>query len=439
MSDVKTATQAADTEAEPGHARAGLNKKIARRQNMLLAGIGSLALIAGGWFLFAGDGDEKGTQESGIVTIDAGSLVNRNLSQREFVAAYENRLNKLTQDQKALKEAQLPTDKIEEQIEALRLENSEMRINGQAAIDAISAENAGLKSQLEEKTATPQPAIPPAYGPQGGDFNRQSASLGSPDGTEVSPGGSSSRAVKILNFGSTEQGSKSPKKRTSEISPLLVEDSPEYLPPNSYAPAKVIVGVDASVGVASQSDPLPVVLRITGPARSVVKNGKLLTTNITGCIVNGAARGDLSAEKVYVKLARMTCDQPGGRVAVSEVKGFISFAGKSGVRGRVVSREGNLVSQALLAGIVGGFGRGFSANANGIFSGQIGADGKRDSLSGADILTGGLGQGAGDAADTVSKYLIERAEQYQPVVEMPTGIDVEIVFLDGVHVRSVKK
>lgn len=338
MSDVKTATQAADTEAEPGHARAGLNKKIARRQNMLLAGIGSLALIAGGWFLFAGDGDEKGTQESGIVTIDAGSLVNRNLSQREFVAAYENRLNKLTQDQKALKEAQLPTREIEEQIEALRLENSEMRANGQAAIDAISAENAGLKTQLEEKDAPPPPTTPPTYGPRGGDFDRQSASLGSPDGTEISPGGSPTSEVKILNFGSAEQGSKFTKKRTSEISPVLVEDSPEYLPPNSYAPAKVIVGVDASVGVASQSDPLPVVLRITGPARSVVKNGKLLTTNITGCIVNGAARGDLSAEKVYVKLARMTCDQPGGRVAVSEVKGFISFAGKSGVRGRVVSR-----------------------------------------------------------------------------------------------------
>ncbi|NRD89596.1 conjugal transfer protein TraB [Sphingopyxis sp. BSNA05] len=438
MSESKTIAPVKDADAEQGKARAGLNKQIARRQNMLLAGIGSLALIAGAWFLFAGDGDEKGTQESGIMTIDAGSLVNRNLSQREFVAAYENRLNKLTQDQKALKEAQLPTREIEEQIEALRLENSEMRTNGQAAIDAISTENAGLKSQLKEKAAAPAP-VPPAYGPQSGDFNPQSASLGSPDGTEISPGGSPSGAVKILNFGSTEQGSKSAKKRTSETSPLLVEDSPEYLPPNSYAPAKVIVGVDASVGVASQSDPLPVVLRITGPARSVVKNGKLLTTNITGCIVNGAARGDLSAEKVYVKLARMTCNQPGGRVAVSEVKGFISFAGKSGVRGRVVSREGSLVSQALLAGIVGGFGRGFSANANGIFSGQIGANGKRDSLSGADILTGGLGQGAGDAADTVSKYLIERAEQYQPVVEMPTGIDVEIVFLDGVHVRSEQK
>ena len=64
------------------------------------------------------------------------------------------------------------------------------------------------------------------------------------------------------------------------------------------------------------------------------------------------------------------------------------------------------------------------------------ASGKHSTLSGGEIAQGGLGQGIGDAADTVSKYLIERAEQYQPVIEMPTGIDVEIVFLDGVYVRK---
>ena len=48
-------------------------------------------------------------------------------------------------------------------------------------------------------------------------------------------------------------------------------------------------------------------------------------------------------------------------ITVSEVKGFIAFGGKTGVRGRVVSREGSLVTQAFLAGLAGGFGRGFSA------------------------------------------------------------------------------
>nr|MBA4771025.1 conjugal transfer protein TraB [Sphingobium sp.] len=287
----------------------------------------------------------------------------------------------------------------------------------------------------------PTPAAPPpTYGPQAGSYDaRGSASAATRSASATSENAVPAFApgeVKLMSFASEKAGPAGPRTARPETPPVVVEDSPDYLPPNSYAPARVIVGVDASAGVSSQTDPLPVVLRITGPARSVMQNGKVLTTRIEGCIVNGAARGDLSSEKVYVKLARMTCDQPGGRVAVSEVKGFISFAGKSGVRGRVVSREGNLVSQALLAGIVGGFGRGFSANANGIFAGQVGTGQQREQLSATDILAGGLGQGAGEAADTVSRYLIERAEQYQPVVEMPTGIAVEIVFLDGVFVRN---
>jgi len=420
----------------------GLNARTARRQKLLLGSLGALALLGGSWFILGGDDKAKTGDPNAAQTIDTAGLVNRDLSQREFVATYGNRLDAVTREQKALKDGSIPRTEIESQLAALKAENQAMRVDGQAAIDAISAENAELKTRLAAQPATTAPTVPPpAYGPQAGGYDARGRS---PQPSSVSAGGDpqggmipSPGEVKLMSFSSDKAGSSGLRVGRPDAPPVVVEDSPDYLPPNSYAPAKVIVGVDASAGVASQTDPLPVVLRITGPARSVMQNGKVLTTRIQGCVVNGAARGDLSSEKVYVKLARMTCDQPGGRVAVSEVKGFISFAGKSGVRGRVVSREGSLVSQALLAGIVGGFGRGFSANANSVFSGvTTNPDGSRSKLSAGDILGGGLGQGAADAADTVSKYLIERAEQYQPVVEMPTGIDVEIVFLDGVYVRN---
>jgi conjugal transfer pilus assembly protein TraB len=420
----------------------GLNARTARRQKLLLGSLGALALLGGSWFILGGDDKAKTSDPNAAQTIDTAGLVNRDLSQREFVATYGNRLDAVTREQKALKDGSIPRTEIEAQLAALKAENQAMRVDGQAAIDAISAENAELKTRLAAQPATQAPAVPPpAYGPQAGGYDARGRS---PQPSAVSAGGDpqggmipSPGEVKLMSFSSDKAGSSGLRVGRPDAPPVVVEDSPDYLPPNSYAPARVIVGVDASAGVASQTDPLPVVLRITGPARSVMQNGKVLTTRIQGCVVNGAARGDLSSEKVYVKLARMTCDQPGGRVAVSEVKGFISFAGKSGVRGRVVSREGSLVSQALLAGIVGGFGRGFSANANSVFSGvTTNPDGSRSKLSARDILGGGLGQGAADAADTVSKYLIERAEQYQPVVEMPTGIDVEIVFLDGVYVRN---
>lgn len=445
MTDVaNTSTSPLQAESAAPSELSGLNARTARRQKLLLGALGALALLGGSWFILGGDDKPKTDDPNAAQTIDTAGLVNRDLSQREFVASYGNRLDAVTREQKALKDGSIPRTEIEAQLAALKAENQAMRVDGQAAIDAISAENAELKTRLAAQPATTASAVPPpAYGPQAGGYDARARSsqpggvptAGEPQGGMIpSPG-----EVKLMSFSSDKAGTNGLRVGRPDAPPVVVEDSPDYLPPNSYASARVIVGVDASAGVVSQTDPLPVVLRITGPARSVIQNGKVLTTRIQGCVVNGAARGDLSSEKVYVKLARMTCDQPGGRVAVSEVKGFISFAGKSGVRGRVVSREGSLVSQALLAGIVGGFGRGFSANANSVFSGvTTNPDGSRSKLSAGDILGGGLGQGAADAADTVSKYLIERAEQYQPVVEMPTGIDVEIVFLDGVYVRNTQ-
>ncbi len=49
--------------------RRNLNSQIAQRQKMLLAGIGAIALIGGGMFIFGGDGDEAGTDANGAATI----------------------------------------------------------------------------------------------------------------------------------------------------------------------------------------------------------------------------------------------------------------------------------------------------------------------------------------------------------------------------------
>jgi conjugal transfer pilus assembly protein TraB len=419
---------------DPGSALGALNVTTARRQRMVLLGGGGALALAALWLVLGGDAPDAGQDPDAPQRIETDGLVNRDLSQREFVAIYGNRLDAQARQLKSLEESQSKTGELQTRLDALAAENQALRADGTRTIDALTQENQLLRAQAAQPASSAQqaPLVTSSSASQAAQAADPVAehALRTPE-----------RSVKTMSFVSADAAAlkAGPRVARPQAPPIEVEDSPDYLPPNSYAPARVIVGVDASAGVASQTDPLPVVLRITGPARSVVQDGRLLETDIKGCVVNGAARGDLSAEKVYVKLQKMTCNQPGGRVAVSEVKGFISFAGKTGVRGRVVSREGSLVSQALLAGVVGGFGRGFSANANSLFQG-LGAttDGRRRTLSPGDVVEGGLGQGVGEAADTVSKYLIERAEQYQPVIEMPTGIDVEIVFLDGVFVRNAQ-
>ncbi|HTM95710.1 MAG TPA: conjugal transfer protein TraB, partial [Croceibacterium sp.] len=87
MSDQQTpATPSRDT------ARRDLNKTVAQRQKLLLAGIGAVALLGGSWFIFGGE-DETTGKSDGAVTIDTAGIVDRNLSQREFVASYGNRLD----------------------------------------------------------------------------------------------------------------------------------------------------------------------------------------------------------------------------------------------------------------------------------------------------------------------------------------------------------
>ena len=206
----------------------------------------------------------------------------------------------------------------------------------------------------------------------------------------------------------------------------------DWLPAGSYADAVVIAGVDASAGVASQGDPRPVLLRVVSPAWTAAVGGAAQSVDLDGCTVTGAAYGDLSSEKVYVRLRTLTCSggDP-GTVVETEVAGFVAGLGKAGVRGPVVSREGALVEKAFFAGLFSGGGQGVGA----AFAPQALATGTNAAAvanTGFDeIGRAGLGAGAVSAGRRVSDYLIRRAEQYQPVIQLQAGTSVTVVFLEG--------
>ncbi|MEP3145530.1 TraB/VirB10 family protein [Qipengyuania citrea] len=410
----------------------GTNDEVRKKQMLLLGGVGAVALVLGSMYIFDdGDDDAATVDERGQeIQIATDDMVNRNMSQREWQAASEAQMQGMQNQLRGVDGQARQMDALQAQLAALQAENQGMASDGQRVMSAYEQENNQLRQQLAQRSAPAAPA--PMYGPTPA---RAAPAPANPAGAAALAAASSSpfgpRSIKMVSF---EGGPAGTATRISGGTTSYT-DSPNYLPPNSIARARVIVGVDASAGVTSQTDPLPVVLRITGPARSVYRDGKLLTTKIEGCLINGAARGDLSSEKVYVKLQRMTCPQANGRYAVSDVKGFISFGGKTGVRGRVVSREGSLAAQAFLAGLVSSAG---SALNNAYQQPLIstGADGRREAPGAGEIGLRALGGGADQAGKTVSQYLIERAEQYQPVIEMPTGIDVEIVFLEGVFIQN---
>ena len=202
----------------------------------------------------------------------------------------------------------------------------------------------------------------------------------------------------------------------------------DYVPAGSYVSAVVMSGADAATNVSDRENPIPVLFRITGAAVTAGRGSKGAKINLRGCTVQGSAVGDLSSERVKVRLLSMACLDRRGHIIETKVSGYMTGAGKAGVRGRVVSREGGLVTNAAIAGAFQGLAGAAQPQQNLNSEEGVSNLAKRAaSMAGA----GGVQQ----AASTLSEYYVKRAEQYQPVISLNGGTTVELVFLEGVSLK----
>lgn len=435
---------------------ADANSASANRRKIVGAICGLLIIGGVGWYLIAGsknDPVETYEREAAAARTPMTDLARQPIAETNAYEAYEDRLEGLEAGvreqsrqiemlggenaslRSQLTNAQLENQQIQEEAEAILLDLTRQI--------AAQDEGSGAFSQTRREVGPPTAGRGPGVSATPGQYQTPARDPFAPAGVVEASGNEASsgvverprvRALQSISF--TPEGEGDTAASTTSTQPTIRE-ADRYVPPNSFAPARVLVGVDATTGTTFGADPKPVLLRITGPAVSVIENGEEVLTDLEGCLVNGAAWAELSSEKVYVRLQRMTCplNDGSGRVSESDVEGYIAFGGKAGVRGRVISREGDLAQRALLAGTLQGLGSGFGRVGTGTSLGGALGSLQGEAPSGQEIAISSVGTGIEQAAGTLAQYYIERAEQYQPVVEMPTGIDVEIVFISGVTVR----
>ncbi len=392
---------------------------VRRRQLLLFSVIAAVVLVAvAAWLGMGGSKTDapQGGIDAGIVEPDAAELV--------WTRRSEARLNKV---EGALK-------RMEQEANRLRTENEglQTKLEGQTAnaIRTIDAQ----KARIDELERQLQPAGP--GGASGDDPWFRGQAPVTPGGDGQQPAAPArSRMIETFELDGVPQSSVSDARSGPElVADVVAKPVSVWLPAGAHAEAVVLAGVDASAGVSSQGDPRPVLLRITGPAWTAAEDGTALQVDVDGCTVTGAAHGDLSSEKVYVRFRTMTCAGPeAGTVIETDVAGFVAGSGKTGVRGPVVSREGALVEKAFLAGLVSGVGQGVSQ----AFQPQAVATGSGAAVANTgigDIGRAGLGAGASSAGQKVADYMIRRAEQYQPVIQLQAGTKVTLVFLEGARI-----
>ena len=394
------------------------SRRVRGRQLLLFSGIAAALLITFAVWFSAGGG-EAPPPRGGIRAELAGSRS----AEAVWVRRSEARIGGL---ETRLREMETKSRRSGEENARLKQRLTRDAEDGRMVIDRQAAMIEEMRKRLETRPAAPVPAKRTAPGSKGSrpaSGGRASAAPGDL-GAPITP--------MIQEF---EIGSGPAAKNTPDTGPRPLSS---WLPAGAYAEAVVLAGVDASVGVSSQGDPRPVLLRLTGKAKSAAEDGEALEADVAGCTLTGAAYGDLSSEKIYVRLQTMTCAGPDPETVIeTKVAGFVAGGGKAGVRGPVVSREGALVEKAFLAGLVSGAGE----TAANLLQTPTGTEGAANAAGLADLGRAGLGAGAASAGRRVADYLIRRAEQYQPVIQLQTGTRVTVVFIEGARIdgREEKK
>jgi conjugal transfer pilus assembly protein TraB len=382
---------------------------VVKKKQLIYAGIaGSLGLfvIIGLIWSLGGEGAFELTpstpKETKIIT--AGQRIN---DQEVWVERIESEY-KLTQEklnslQTLLEEHIKGTSKIEAQVNSCQ-ENSGSCSQPQGQLD---------EDDISDSNENTLPSVSELQG-----VSSDESADESPDASGAGLGKIILKLSSRILPGSVQSGKKLGEKSTLE----------NTLPAGAFAKAILLGGVDASTSVSSSSDPRPVLLRVTD-------HGTLprrFKSDLKACHILASSYGDLSSERVYMRLEKLTCtERLTGEISETQVSGYVvGEDGRTGIRGIVTDKAGPLIRNSLVGGFFSGMGQFFSAQQQRTVF-PVTAPGQIPAIAPQQMLMSGASQGVSNAFEKYSEFFIKRAEQLQPVLQVAAGREVDIVFTQG--------
>lgn len=304
---------------------------------------------------------------------------------------------------------------------------------------------AAAKTPAEAPKPQPAPAAPPAPTPAPAAYppsNALPANLPPPPGRPgtagAMPAGTPSGPMEATTSGLVHVSMADPGK-TKPSSTASVTPAPEpsdradtigtYLPV-SFTRGVLLGGLDAPTGGQAQSNPQPVLIRLSDNA--------VLPNQFRGeyreCFVIAAGYGDIGSERAYLRTENLSCVREDGTTLEVKIQGSVyGEDGKVGLRGRLVTKQGQMLANALLAGIASGIGQGLSTSGTSYSTSALGTVAN---TSGSEAYRAGLGSGVGRALDRLAQYYIKLAEQTFPVVEIDAGREIDVVITKGVRIDT---
>lgn len=216
------------------------------------------------------------------------------------------------------------------------------------------------------------------------------------------------------------------------------DDDGIYLPAGSILTGVLINGMDAPTGQGARRDPFPSTLRLQKEA--VLPNR--FRADVRECFLIVSGYGDLSSERAYLRGETISCVREDGGVIEARLDSYaVGEDGKAGVRGRLVSKQGQIIAKSLMAGFLSGAASALDVKQMPIISlttagqGNNSANNRLRSGVDDDMLKGAGFKGASTALERIAQYYVSMAEGIFPVVEVDAGRQLDVIMTRGVKLQ----
>ncbi|MET4694463.1 TraB/VirB10 family protein [Endozoicomonas lisbonensis] len=219
----------------------------------------------------------------------------------------------------------------------------------------------------------------------------------------------------------------------AEIKPKLLR-----LPAGSILSGQLITGLDVPTGQGARREPYPVLIRIK--ASAILPNR--YRTNVRECFVLASGYGDLSSERAYLRSETLSCIfsnkiKDKEQIVERPLEGYLAGEdGKAGLRGRLVSKQGQVMAKAAMAGFLSGVSQAFDIKPVPVFSVVPNKNGEIQSpfqsgLKGSDALQSSLIKGSNKALEKLADFYLKLADQMVPVIEISAERKVDLILTRG--------
>lgn len=202
-----------------------------------------------------------------------------------------------------------------------------------------------------------------------------------------------------------------------------------FIPAGAMFTGVLLTGMDAPTSAVAQKNPIPAVLRIKREA--VLPN--YASIDVRECFAVIGGWGQLATHRAMMRSEALSCVRHDGNVIETKLEAYIvGTDGKAGIPGTLVSKQGQMIAQTLLAGTLGGIGQ--ALNRSRVPSLNIDPMQDRSlyqSESVSSIAQSGVAGGIGSATNMIAKFYLDMAKETFPVVEVPAGEAVTIVVTRG--------